>query len=200
LKGQITVLPDDAIDKFLLLSNTHDGSGAVSIRFTPIRVVCQNTLNYALKDGSAVISVRHTKNIADNLMKAQAEELKRIVDTVFADVESLFGRMAALTLRADDTDHFLELLFPRTEKQKKANQEPERWGRIKDILDDPIVTPNATRKTLWGLYNAVVRDEDYRTSREAAETARLERVWFGSGHDLKIKALNCARSRLPQAA
>src|SRR5882724_4490145 len=43
--------------------------------------------------GSAVISVRHTKNIAGNLKKAQAEELKRIVDKVFAEADALFLRM-----------------------------------------------------------------------------------------------------------
>ena len=45
LDGQIVIGKDDAIDRYLLLSNKHDGTGAVSIRFTPIRVVCQNTLN-----------------------------------------------------------------------------------------------------------------------------------------------------------
>lgn len=200
LSGQIIVVPGDAIDKFLLLSNSHDGSGAVTIRFTPIRVVCQNTLNYAMEGGSAVISVRHTKNISDNLDKAQAEELKRIVDKVFAEATTLFGRMAALSLGADETDHFLELLFPRSEAQRKANKEPERWDRIKAVLDDKNLTPPQTRNTLWALYNAIVRDEDYRSSRETGQTARLARVWFGSGHDLKMKALNFARTQLAQAA
>jgi phage/plasmid-like protein (TIGR03299 family) len=199
LSGQIIVVPGDAIDKFLLLSNSHDGSGAVTIRFTPIRVVCQNTLNYAMEGGSAVISVRHTKNIADNLDKAQVEELKRLVDKVFSEAKMLFGRMAALSLGADETDHFLELLFPRSESQRKAKKEPERWDRIKAVLDDEDFTPPQTRSTLWALYNAIVRDEDYRSSRETGQTARLERVWFGSGHDLKMKALNFARNELQRA-
>jgi hypothetical protein len=174
LSGQIIVVPGDVIDKFLLLSNSHDGSGAVTIRFTPIRVVCQH--------------------------KAQAEELKRIVDKVFAEATTLFRRMAALTFGADESDHFLELLFPRSEAQKRANKEPERWDRIKLVLDNADITPPQTRNTLWGLYNAIVRDEDYRSSRETGETARLERVWFGSGHNLKMRALDRARNQLQQAA
>jgi len=150
--------------------------------------------------GSAVISVRHTKNIAGNLKKAQAEELKRIVDKVFAEADALFLRMVALRLGVGSTERFLELLFPPTDAQKKANKAPERWCRIKGILDNPVVTPQNTRDTLWGLYNAIVRDEDYRTSREAAPTARLQRVWFGSGQDLKMKALNHARTELQKAA
>lgn len=199
LVGQITVARGDKIDKFLLLSNTHDGTGAVAIRFTPIRVVCQNTLNWAEKGGTSVISVRHTKNIGDNLKKAQATELKRVIDKVFADAETLFDQMAARPLKADGIDEFLDLVFPRTDKQKKADQEPESWTRVHAVLDDGTITPPTTRNTLWGLYNAIVRAEDFRKARQDA-SGRLERVWFGSGHDLKVRALNFARDQLQRAA
>jgi len=124
LSGQIVIGPDDAIDKFLLLSNTHDGSGAVSIRFTPIRVVCQNTLNWAEEGGSSVIAVRHSKNIAERLKDAQDKELKQIIDKIFAEAETLFGAMAVRSLQADETDRFLELLFPRTDKQRRRIKSP----------------------------------------------------------------------------
>jgi hypothetical protein len=61
------------------------------------------------------------------------------------------------------------------------------------------VTPPETRNTLWALYNAVVRHEDYRETREVEPASRLERVWFGDGRDLKIKALELARHQLPAA-
>jgi phage/plasmid-like protein (TIGR03299 family) len=199
LDGQIVIGKGDAVDRYLLLSNKHDGTGAVSIRFTPIRVVCQNTLNWAEEGGSSVVSVRHSKNIGDNLKKAQTAELKHIIDKVFAEAETLFGHMAARQMGFDDTDHFLELLFPRTDNQKRLDLEPERWARVRAVLDDATVTPAATRNTLWGLYNAVVRAEDYRDARQD-ESARLERVWFGSGHDLKVKALDLARRQLKRAA
>ena len=67
------------------------------------------------------------------------------------------------------------------------------------MLDDKTVTPPATRNTLWGLYNAVVRAEDYRDARQDGPS-RLERVWFGSGHDLKVKALDLVRQQLKLAA
>jgi phage/plasmid-like protein (TIGR03299 family) len=200
LSGDIAIAGDDVIERFLLLSNSHDGSGAVTIRFTPIRVVCQNTLSLAVKSGSGVISVRHTKHIAANLAKAQAEEMKRIIDKVFADAEQLFGRMALHRMGAKDSDGFLELLFPRTENQKEKGKEPERWERIKEILEDGRFTPLKTRGTLWALYNAIIRDEDYRKSRTEAADGRLDRVWFGSGNDLKLKALQAARQQMRRAA
>ena len=200
LNERIVIGNDDIVDRFLLLSSSHDGRGAVSIRFTPIRVVCQNTLNFAMKGGSGAISVRHTRNIARHLAAAQAEELKPIIEKVFRDAETLFGKMALKTLNAERTEEVLEILFPRTDRQKRDGLEPERWGRIKHILDDGSVTPPKTRNTVWALYNAITRDEDYRKSREASSEARLERVWFGSGHDLKIKALAVCRNQLRRAA
>jgi phage/plasmid-like protein (TIGR03299 family) len=199
LSGDIVIGSRDVIKKFLLLSNSHNGSGAVKIFFTPVRVVCQNTLNFALREdsqGLIVKSVRHTRKIAERLEEGQGDALKQVIDNVFTEAETLFGRMAAQNLGAEDTNRFLELLFPLTDKQKKANQEPERWMRIRAALDDEKITPTETRNTLWGLYNAVVWDEDYRSSREANQGARLERIWFGSGHDLKIRALNFARLQL----
>ena len=45
---------------------------------------------------------------------------------------------------------------------------------------------------MWGLYNAVTRTEDYRETREVLPEARLDRVWFGRGADLQIRALEAA--------
>jgi phage/plasmid-like protein (TIGR03299 family) len=200
LAEQIIIKGDDIVDRFVLLSNSHNGRGAVTVRFTPIRVVCQNTLNYAMKKSSGVISVRHTRHIARNLADAQAKQLKRVIEKVFSQAGELFGQMAMRNMTAESTNAFLEVMFPRTASQRKQFREPERWTRIKTILDDPSVTPAKTKNTLWALYNAVVRDEDYRQSSESSADARLERVWFGKGHNLKVKALQASRDQLRKAA
>lgn len=68
------------------------------------------------------------------------------------------------------------------------------------ISGDERWTPMQTRETLWALYNAVVRDEDYRKTREQQAERRLERVWFGSGSEIKLKALDRARQLVKKAA
>ncbi len=200
LSEQMVIHGDDPVDRFLLLSNSHDGSSAVTVRFTPVRVVCQNTLSLAQAGGTGVVSVRHTRKIRHNLKKTQAQALKRLSDAVFAEAGSLFACMAECSVAPAAVDGYLETLFPRTRRQKTQGLEPERWARVKQILGDEAVTPSATRETLWALYNAVVRDEDYRRTREVTADARLERVWFGRGYGLKRKALETARVQLDSAA
>jgi phage/plasmid-like protein (TIGR03299 family) len=84
LADPIRVIGDDVVDRYLLLSNSHDGRGAVSIRFTPVRVVCQNTLNLATKGGSATIHVRHTRGMYQRLDQAQQEKLGQVIEATFS--------------------------------------------------------------------------------------------------------------------
>lgn len=62
----------DAVAPYLCFTNTHDGSGAVRACMTPIRVVCNNTLNIALKDATRSWSTRHIGNIQERIEEAQA--------------------------------------------------------------------------------------------------------------------------------
>jgi hypothetical protein len=62
------------------------------------------------------------------------------------------------------------------------------------------VTPLKTKDTLWALYNAIVRDEDYRKSRDEGTDRRLDRIWFGSGIDPKLKTLRAAQQQMGIAA
>jgi Domain of unknown function (DUF932) len=55
LPSNIRVIGDDIAEKYLLFSNSHDGNSSVQIKFTPIRVVCQNTLTMALSQGPITV-------------------------------------------------------------------------------------------------------------------------------------------------
>lgn len=61
---------NDDIEKYLLFTMAHDGSAAIQAMFTPIRVVCNNTLTAAIRGAKDKISLRHTKNVKDKLEEA----------------------------------------------------------------------------------------------------------------------------------
>ncbi|MEI6291932.1 MAG: DUF932 domain-containing protein, partial [Chloroflexota bacterium] len=80
LPESIRVVGDDICDKYLLLSNSHDGKSSVQIKFTPIRVVCQNTLTMALSHGTTV-RIPHNQNIRKRL--SDSERLLGIIKNRF---------------------------------------------------------------------------------------------------------------------
>jgi hypothetical protein len=67
-RDPLVIAQGDEVEKFLLLSHGHDGSLAVRVGFTPVRVVCANTLAMAHgADASKLLRVKHTKDVHDNL-------------------------------------------------------------------------------------------------------------------------------------
>lgn len=57
----------DPVENYLVFTTSHDGSSGVRILFTPIRIICQNTLNAAIKTSTNYVSFRHTKSVHGNL-------------------------------------------------------------------------------------------------------------------------------------
>ena len=66
-----TNLVGDATDNYLCFANTHDGSGSVKVCITPVRVVCNNTLNAALSGAQRILRMRHTTNVDKRIDEAR---------------------------------------------------------------------------------------------------------------------------------
>ena len=70
LPDNILVKGKDPIETYLVFTNTHDGSSGVKILFTPIRVICQNTLNAAIRGANNIVTFRHTQSIHNKINQA----------------------------------------------------------------------------------------------------------------------------------
>src|SRR4030095_15906204 len=70
LPDYIKVGNDDLIEQYLFLTTSHDGFGSITAAFTPIRIVCNNTLNAAFRNCSNSIKIRHTSNVKERLEQA----------------------------------------------------------------------------------------------------------------------------------
>ena len=98
-------------------------------------------------------------------------------------------------MTGDRLEQYLELVFPRTESQTKKGVKPERWAALTQLFEESSsdLQLEGVRGTLWGAYNAVTHFEDYKQPKaEELSDQRLQRIWFGSGADLKQLALEKA--------
>ena len=198
LPSKIVVVGDDVADKYLLLSNSHDGRSAVQVKFTPVRVVCQNTLTLALSDGPT-IRIAHTPNMQERLK--QAHRLLGIVDKGFNNLATAFQAMCKLSLDASKLSEYLAKVFP-------SPEDPENWKAIKRIEEHRFWSryffehgkgndrPRA-RGTLWAAYNGVTELIDHRRTQQTPDR-RLDSAWFGDGYHVKGRALRVARSKLKE--
>jgi phage/plasmid-like protein (TIGR03299 family) len=183
------IVRGDECFKYLLLSNSHSGDGSVIVKFTAMRVVCQNTLMLAMEDGQKAYRVRHSKQ-----MQFKLDELAgflAITQEVFSKAEELFKRLAKVQMTEDRLEHYLGAVFPRSREQKKRGEKPLRWRLLRQVFEtQKDLQQPGVRGTLWGAYNAITRFEDYkRPQQEEQPGQRLERTWFGGGADTKLNAL-----------
>lgn len=188
LPGYIRVVGDDVSEKYLLLTNRHDGSGAVQVRFTPIRVVCQNTLNVALGGTERAFKARHTGNLG--LRVKSVQDYLGIVDAKAALFEQAAQRLATVQLTQEAWKNYLGKsgLLP----EVKEGERPS--SRAYQIIEDASRLfergqgqdlPGA-RGTAWGAFNAVVEYVDY--VRSTRNDKRAESLLFGSGAQVKQAA------------
>ena len=101
---------DDEIEPYMCFSNTHDGSGAIRIAMTPIRVVCQNTLNLALNNAKRQWSTKHMGNMQSKLEEARL--CLQLADKYMQNLDIEADRLANATLRKEQIDEILDELFP----------------------------------------------------------------------------------------
>lgn len=187
------IVSGDECHRYLLLSNRHDGQGSVTIKFTSVRVVCQNTLMLAMKDGMNAYRVMHSSVMHERL--DEIGEILGMARKMYDECSEVFKAMARKTLARNNLDVFLEAVYPRTELQKKKSQRPEKWERIDRLLEErsDLLLPGVSG-TLWAAYNAVTHYEDFRQTKKPEDpSARLARIWFGGSANNKLRALDVAR-------
>ena len=104
------IISGERISPYLLFSNTHDGSGAIKVALTPIRVVCNNTLNLALRTAQRSWSMIHTGDIKSKMKEAKDTLFKaeRYMDELGKEFEKL--RMKKLS--DQEVMDYIEILLP----------------------------------------------------------------------------------------
>ncbi len=184
-------LPDSPVEMYVLLTNSHDGSGAVTACATPVRVACMNTLRAALSAAQATYRIRHTSGAEAKL--AEAQRVLRLTRGAAERVRQRAEELAARRVSDTAFRAFLRELVPdppdsRPGQTRAANVRDE----ISSIYHGDRYGQDDVHGTAWGVWNAVVAYNDHAmTSRKTrvstAEETRFERIL--SGENIGSRAL-----------
>ena len=104
------IIGGERISPYLVFSNTHDGSGSVKVAVTPVRVVCNNTLNLALDTASRSFSMVHTGNIQDKIQ--EAKDTLFMAESYMDCLGAEFEQLRRQKMTDAQVKEFMELLLP----------------------------------------------------------------------------------------
>lgn len=104
------IVTGERISPYLVFSNTHDGSGAVKVAVTPIRVVCNNTLNLALSTADRSWSMIHTGDINSKIK--EAEDTLFMAENYMSELGKEFEHLRDIKLDQEQIHDYIELLLP----------------------------------------------------------------------------------------
>lgn len=181
---------DDIVDQYLFLYNSHDGSSAITCAFTPIRVVCNNTLTAAMKKLSNKVSIKHTSNANYNLQ--QAHKLMGIVNVLSREMESLFNDLKNTYVADDKVKDLITQALAPTDKFIDQEEFSTRFENMVESVytytmeDD---TQLDIRNSLWGVYNGVTgyysNEKEYKD-----DNNKINSMFFGDYNRKAQRTLN----------
>jgi len=192
LPDYIRINDNDIVEKFLLLTNTHDGSSTVRVKLTPIRVVCQNTLSIALSGTEQEVSVRHTVQAIERLKKAH--EILGLSNWLYTELNHIFQGMGKKELSKPHFKYYVESIFPDINMKCPPHRKQIR-EKIYELAETGVGAELA-KGTLWGAYNAVTEFVDHCRLDNRNDSTRLKSMWFGTGEIIKKRAFTLARGML----
>lgn len=148
------IVNGDEITPYLVFMNSQDGTGAIKAAMTPIRVVCQNTLNLALKTAKRCWSAHHTGDIRGKMEEARDTLL--YADAYMAELGKEIDSLNRIKVTDRQVYEYIDLLFPFPENgsgQQKKNMEKMKEDMKMRYFDAPDL--KSTGKNAYRFLNAV---------------------------------------------
>ena len=183
---------DDKIDSYLLFSNPHQYGKSIDVRFTPIRVVCNNTLTFSLsskKDNS--VKVGHRTQFDPESVKESLGVAKSQLNT-YKDMAEFLGSKRFTT---DSLIEYYNTVFPRTADKRVQGKalSVETLSRNAKLAYDALEQQPGSKYaegSWWQAFNSVTYITDHVQGRNADN--RLYSSWYGPNQSRKANALKSA--------
>jgi phage/plasmid-like protein (TIGR03299 family) len=187
IKESFELFKGDQIDAYLLFSNFHKYGFSTDVRFTPIRVVCNNTLTLSLSSKvERMVKISHRKVFDPGNVK----EILGIATEKLANYKEMASFLGSKKAKGEDIVEYFCRVFPVTGSNEKKTKEVSKNAQIAiDILHSQPGA-NFAEGSWWQPYNAVTYMTDHLVGRSA--DTRLTSSWYGNNKNVKIKALELA--------
>lgn len=184
--------PDEKIETYLLISNSHDGKSSVKAAVVNVRVVCANTLALALSGARRVYSFRHVTGVEERVQ--QARDVLGVTFKYADTLAEVGGTLIDQQFPESSVDDFLATIFPVSKEgsEKAVSHALNKRSAVKNIYR---FAPNLSniRGTKWGMLQAVAEWDTHMapvraTQRNTREQSRFARAVDNAG--VTQKAMN----------
>lgn len=220
LPGSVVLDNIDEIKQYLLLSNSHDGSRSIEVMFTPIRVVCNNTLSMALAMAKNRIKIRHTASAHDKLK--EAHKLLGIHNELMIEQEHYFNTLKEKQIGTEELVTLIcNVFLTPAELQAVATAGIENMPKLADADDKQLISTRklnmmqevleyyergpgqnivTAKGTMWGAYNAITGY--YQNSKSYSDdNKKVQSNYYGANyntmHSAYVTAVNIALDKIP---
>lgn len=185
--GSTDIIPGDEVRQYILLAHAHDGSLAIRVGFTSVRVVCANTLSVSMSDkDSLLVKINHRAGAKNAL-----DKVRTVLDVSrreFAATADQLRQLARVGCDEASLKRYVREVFEPGSADKQDGSkiivakvvDLFQYGRGTDI--------KGVRGTYWGAFNACTELLSHGRGRSA--DARVESQWFGSSAKLAERALS----------
>ena len=190
LKNYFVIKGDDKTDAYLLISHPHVWGKADKFLFTPIRVVCWNTIQMALSNGNNHYRVPHIQPFTDDT-KLKVEEALGICSQQLDALKVRAEHLSSVQYKENDLQEYVAKLFQPSlvkEKDKLGNFKPTAEDAYTAVQRQPRI--KASHGTWWEAFNGMTYYVDHEAGRDRGKA--LENAWFGARSNIKRQALNLA--------
>lgn len=178
------ILGGDIVRPYVLLGTSYDGTMATVAKFTSVRVVCHNTITAALGSGEAV-RVLHSERFDADRVRQDLGIVAGAWDRFLIQSRQLAGQ----PLSAEGADQFVRALLEPYKSPGVPVEESRAYRRVLELFNGKGIGSDipGVMGTRWGMLNAVTELVDHERGR--SDNTRMESAWFGTGANLKNRAL-----------
>jgi len=190
VKQSFELFKGDTVESYLLFTNPHKFGQSIDVRFTPIRVVCNNTLTLSLEQkADRVVKKSHRTQFDPNMVKEQLG----IATDKLAKYKEMAQFLGSKRYNNESLTDYFNKIFPVIAYNKEKGPQRKILSKSAERALEVIHTQpgaNYAEGSWWQAFNAVTYLTDHEIGRST--DTRLQSAWFGPNKNLKLKALETA--------